>query len=190
MSKNSIHEVAKTYKLMLENINPQQGGSEGPSWSDMADLLLRTDNPTAEDLQSITPKPKDFENGYYDWDGYRWVRNNDRFNQYMNELMRQHAIRTAEARAAQEAAEMIRRGVAAAKGRRAILAQVIASLAAAGLAIYLSLEEIQQIIDDYYNPEMPQADVPNNFELYQPLSGMWNNATTVYEPPYRDPIAP
>lgn len=189
MSKKSIYEVAKTYKLMLESIDPQQGGS-GNYYNDLADLLLTHENPTSEQLQNITPKPKDFHNGYYDWYGDRWVVNVQRYNQYMEEMLRVHAIRIAEARAAQAAEEMVRRGVAAAKGRRAILAQVIASLAAAGLAIYLSLEEIQQIVDDYYNPEMPQADVPNNFELYQPLSGMWNNATTVYEPPYRDPIAP
>ena len=147
MSKKSIHEVAKTYKLMLENINPQEGELSGPSWEEIMDLLHRTNyNPTAEDLQSITPKPKDFDNGYYDWDGERWVRNVERYNQYWDEFLRQNAIRIAEARAAQEAAEMIRRGVAAAKGRRAIIAQVIASLAAAGLAIYLSLEEIQQIV--------------------------------------------
>jgi len=190
MSKKSIHEVAKTYKLMLENINPQQGS--GDYYDDLRELLLTYENPTSEQLQNITPKPKDFANGYYYWnDG--WVIDPELlelWRQNRDNMFQQEAIRIAEARAAQAAEEMVRRGVAAAKGRRAIIAQVIASLAAAGLAIYLSLEEIQQIVDDYYNPEMPQADVPNNFELYQPLSGMWNNATTVYEPPYRDPIAP
>lgn len=190
MNKKSILKVAQTYKFMVESAQ-QPFDVGGPSYSDMADLLLRTENPTAEELQSITPKPKDFANGYYYWDqaSARWVRNQAEFDIFWDNYMRQQATRIAQERAAAEAAEMARRGIANAKGRMAIIQAVIASLIAAGLFVYLTYEQIEQIVDDYFNP-MPQVDVPPNFELYQPFGGLWNLATTDYlPPPPPDPIA-
>ena len=189
MNKKSIYEVAQTYKFMVEStLTPQD--LDSPSYSDMADLLLRTENPTAEELQSITPRPKDFANGYYDWNGERWVRNQERYNAFWDNYMRQNATRIAQERAAAEAAEMARRGIASAKGRMAIIQSVVASLIAAGLLAYVTYEQIEQIVNDYFDP-MPQVDVPNDFELYQPFGNMWNLATNDYlPPPPPDPIAP
>ena len=174
MNKKSIHEVAKTYKLMLESPqSPQQGGGGGPaSVSDLMNLLNTYENPTTEQLQNITPKPKGFDERFYYWHYDRWVRNEALYNSYMDELAREHAREVARLMSERHE-EMIRRGIAS-KGRMAIIQSVIAALIAAGLFAYITYEQIEQIVNDYFDP-MPQVDVPPNFELYQPFGNMWNN---------------
>ena len=182
MNKKSILKVAQTYKFMVES--PQQPYDiGGPSHSDMADLLLRTENPTAEELQSITPLPKDFENGYYYWDqaSARYVRNQAQFDIFWERIERLEEI--------QRILRSFDNTPSNGSGRAKSIQMAVAALIAAGALIYLTYEELEQMVNDYFDP-MPQVDVPPNFQLYQPFGGLWNLATTDYPPPPPpDPIA-
>ena len=60
-------------------------------------------------------------------------------------------------------------------GRAKSIQMAVAALIAAGALIYLTYEELMQMVEDYFNPPL-QVDVPQNFTPYvSPYQQMINN---------------